>query len=132
MSSEEKSQDPRSAKVLVVDDDPEILKMLKMRLSNSGYDVSTAADGQQAVDRAREVQPHLVVLDVMMPKMNGWEVARALRQEEGTKNVKIIMLTAIGPHVNEMTSPLYGADAHLDKPFDFKTLEATIAELLVS
>lgn len=132
MSTAEESQDPRSAKVLVVDDDPEILKMLTMRLSKSGYQVTQAADGQEAVDTAKATLPDLVVLDVMMPKLNGWEVARALRQEEATKHVKIIMLTAIGPHVNEMTSPLYGADAHLDKPFDFKTLEATITELLNS
>lgn len=131
MSTAEDAQDQRS-RVLVVDDDPEILKMLAMRLSNSGYDVATAADGEEAIERAKQTNPHLVVLDVMMPKMNGWEVARALRQEELTKHVKIIMLTAIGPHVNEMTSPLYGANAHLDKPFDFKELEASIAELLSS
>ena len=128
MSNEEDSR----SRVLVVDDDPEILKMLAMRLSNAGYDVSTAADGEEAVEVAKQTEPHLVVLDVMMPKMNGWEVARALRQEEITKDVKIIMLTAIGPYVNEMTSPLYGANAHLDKPFDFKELEACITQLLES
>lgn len=131
MSTAEDSQDQRT-RVLVVDDDPDILQMLEMRLSNSGYDVATAADGEEALTRAKQTNPHLVVLDVMMPKMNGWEVARALRQEEATKDVKIIMLTAIGPHVNEMTSPLYGANAHLDKPFDFKKLEASISELLKS
>lgn len=131
MSTVEDSQDQRT-RVLVVDDDPDILQMLAMRLSNSGYDVATAADGEEAIERALQTNPHLVVLDVMMPKMNGWEVARALRQKEITKDVKIIMLTAIGPHVNEMTSPLYGANAHLDKPFDFKKLEASISELLQS
>lgn len=131
MSTAETSSDKRDTRILVVDDDPEILNMLEMRLSNCGYDVTTAIDGEDAIEKATSgAIPHVIVLDVMMPKMNGWEVARALRQEESTKNVKIIMLTAIGPHVNEMTSPLYGANAHLDKPFDFKELEANIKQLL--
>lgn len=104
--------------------------MLTMRLTKSGYQVVTASDGQEAIEKVQSESPDLVVLDVMMPKLNGWEVARALRQEEATRSVKIIMLTAIGPHVNEMTSPLYGADAHIDKPFEFRELEARIQRLL--
>jgi DNA-binding response OmpR family regulator len=119
-----------SATVLVVDDDPAIVGMLETRLSSTGYRVLTAADGEEALQQARDNRPAVVVLDVMMPKMNGWEVARALRQDQDTKDVKIVMLTAIGPQVNEMTSPLYGADAHIDKPFEFKELEAIISDLL--
>ncbi len=130
MSTADTSSNKRDTRLLVVDDDPEILSMLAMRLAKSGYEVTTAVDGEDAVKKATSSVPDIIVLDVMMPKMNGWEVARALRQEEATKNVKIIMLTAIGPHVNEMTSPLYGANAHLDKPFDFKELEANIKQLL--
>ncbi len=118
------------ATILVVDDDPEILGMLSARLGATGYKIITAADGEAAVTRAEAENPDLVVLDVMMPKMNGWEVARALRQKETTRGIKIVMLTAIGAQVNEMTSPLYGADAHIDKPFEFKALEAVIAQLL--
>lgn len=127
------SNDPSSgapATVLVVDDDPEILNMLNVRLSNSGYRVVTATDGDAALKTAEDEQPDLVVLDVMMPMKTGWEVARELRQNEATKDVKIIMLTAIGPQMNEMTAPLYGADKHIDKPFDFKKLEQAIEELL--
>lgn len=116
--------------ILVVDDDPEILNMLNVRLSNSGYHVITATDGELALEKAENEQPAIVVLDVMMPKKTGWEVARALRQNEATKDIKIVMLTAIGPQMNEMTAPLYGADAYIDKPFDFKKLETAIAELL--
>lgn len=116
--------------ILVVDDDPEILNMVEMRLTKTGYRVATAADGEDAVVKAQELMPDVVVLDVMMPKMNGWEVARALRQKASTQHIKILILTAIGPHVNEMTSPLYGADEHLDKPFDFRELEARISRLL--
>ena len=66
----------------------------------------------------------------MMPEMSGWEVARALRQNPETETIKIVMLTAIGTAMNEMTSPLYGADAYLDKPFELKELERTIGKLL--
>ena len=117
-------------KILVVDDDPEILGMLDIRLGKRGYHVISAADGEQALEQARKEKPSLVVLDVMMPRMNGWEVARALRQDPATHNIKIVMLTAIGAQMNEMTSPLYGVDAYLDKPFQFAELEKKIDELL--
>ena len=116
--------------ILVVDDDPEILGMLDIRLGKRGYHVISAADGEQALEQASKEKPSLVVLDVMMPRMNGWEVARALRQDPATHGIKIVMLTAIGAQMNEMTSPLYGVDAYLDKPFQFAELEKTIDELL--
>jgi DNA-binding response OmpR family regulator len=116
--------------ILVVDDDPEILGMLDIRLGKRGYHVISAADGEQALEQASKEKPSLVVLDVMMPRMNGWEVARALRQDPATQGIKIVMLTAIGAQMNEMTSPLYGVDAYLDKPFQFAELEKTIDELL--
>lgn len=117
-------------KILVVDDDPEILGMLDIRLGKRGYHVIGAADGEQALEQARKENPALVVLDVMMPRMNGWEVARALRQDPATQAIKIIMLTAIGAQMNEMTSPLYGVDAYLDKPFQFAELEKHIDALI--
>ncbi len=118
------------ATILVADDDPSILAMLRARLGAIGYRVVTAADGDAALEVARRERPQLVVLDVMMPSMTGWEVARELRADPVTRPVKIIMLTAIGPDMNEMTSPLYGADAYLDKPFEFTALEAEIARQL--
>src|SRR5688572_13070024 len=105
--------------ILVADDDPEILGMLSLRLQKRGYKVVEAADGDMALEAARTKKPDLIVLDVMMPGKNGWEVARVLRQEEATKELGIVMLTAIGEKMNEMTSPLYGADAFIDKPFEF-------------
>ncbi len=116
--------------ILVVDDDPEILTMLQLRLEKTGYKVLTASDGKEALISAKRNRPDLMILDVMMPSKNGWEVARALKQDPVTDGIKVVMLTAIGEQVNEITSPLYGADAHLDKPFDFKVLEATLAKLL--
>jgi DNA-binding response OmpR family regulator len=116
--------------ILVVDDDPEIVTMLATRFESRGYTVFTSSDGKDALAEARRRRPDLIILDVMMPGKNGWEVARGLKQDPVTQAIKIVMLTAIGEHVNELTSPLYGADAHFDKPFDFGALEAKVASLL--
>lgn len=116
--------------ILVADDDPEILSMLSLRLGKRGYDVVEAQDGVQALREARARRPDLIVLDVMMPGKNGWEVARELRQDPATRDVGIVVLTAIGETMNEITSPLYGADAYVDKPFNFDELERKIGETL--
>ena len=116
--------------ILVADDDPQILTMLGIRLSKRGYQVLEAADGLQCLSKARQHKPDVVLLDVMMPGKNGWEVAKELRSDETLRHVGIVMLTAIGERVNEMTSPLYGADAYVDKPFDFDDLEKKIKKVL--
>lgn len=116
--------------MLVVDDDPEIVTMVSFRLKKRGYRIVTAIDGIEALEVARRERPALMILDVMMPGKTGWEVARALKQDPVTEAIKIVMLTAIGESVNSITSPLYGADAYIDKPFDFTVLEKTVARLL--
>jgi DNA-binding response OmpR family regulator len=116
--------------ILIADDDPEILTLLGIRLSKKGYVVIEAQDGNIAIDRAKKDKPDLVLLDVMMPGKNGWEVAKALRDDPSLGNLGIVMLTAIGERVNEMTSPLYGADDFVDKPFDFAELEKKIRAVL--
>lgn len=118
--------------VLVADDDPEILSLLCIRLKRAGYKVLEATDGEETLEAVREHFPDLVVLDVMMPGKNGWEVARELRHDARFKNIGIVMLTAIGEKINEMTSPLYGADEYVDKPFEFADLEAKIKSVLAS
>jgi DNA-binding response OmpR family regulator len=120
----------RPATILVVDDTPEILALVETRLRRRGFEVQTAADGEAALAAARARPPDLVVLDIMMPKRNGWEVARALKRDPATQATKIVVLTAIGEQINQITSPLYGADAYLDKPFDFDDLERIIDDLL--
>jgi DNA-binding response OmpR family regulator len=95
-----------------------------------GYEVIEAVDGEQTLEKIRDHFPDLVVLDVMMPGKNGWEVAKEMRHDVRYKNIGIIMLTAIGEKINEMTSPLYGADAFIDKPFEFADLEAKINVVL--
>jgi two-component system alkaline phosphatase synthesis response regulator PhoP len=119
------------ASILVVDDDPEIVTMLSTRLGKRGYQVTTAADGQKALELAKAQKFDVVLLDVMMPGKSGWEVARALKQDPETQDTKIVMVSAIGEKTNEITAPIYGADAHVDKPFEFEHLERVIARLLL-
>ena len=121
-----------SANILVVDDDPEIVTMLSTRLTKRGYKVFTASDGHKAIEIAKRELPDVVLLDVMMPGTSGWEVARAIKQDPATAAVKIVMVSAIGEKTNEITAPIYGADAHVDKPFEFEQLERVIAKLLVA
>jgi two-component system alkaline phosphatase synthesis response regulator PhoP len=119
------------ASILVVDDDPEIVTMLSTRLGKRGYQVTTAADGHKALELAKAQKFDVVLLDVMMPGKSGWEVARALKQDPQTQDTKIVMVSAIGEKTNEITAPIYGADAHVDKPFEFEHLERVIARLLL-
>jgi CheY-like chemotaxis protein len=104
--------------------------MLASHLRSSGYSVLEASDGDQAWELAHEHLPHLVILDVMMPGMSGWEVCRKIREAVSLAHTGVIMLTGIGESLNEMTSPLYGADAYVDKPFEFAILDTRIKETL--
>jgi CheY-like chemotaxis protein len=116
--------------VLVADDEPSTLAMLASHLRAKGYSVLEASDGDQAWELAHEHLPHLVVLDVMMPGMSGWEVCRKIREAVSLAHTGVVMLTGIGENLNEMTSPLYGADAHVDKPFEFTDLDRKLRETL--
>lgn len=116
--------------VLVADDDLEILKLIVRILRGKGVNVLEATDGEEALAMAKKHHPDLMILDVMMPGRTGWEVCRAVREDADLKNVKVLMLTGIGERLNEMTSPLYGADSYLDKPFDFGELDGVINTLL--
>jgi DNA-binding response OmpR family regulator len=120
----------RKPVILVADDDPEILSLLSIRLNRAGYKVLEAVDGDETLQRVHESYPDVIILDVMMPGKNGWEVAKELRHDIRFKDIGIIMLTAIGEKINEMTSPLYGADSYVDKPFEFADLEAKIKAVL--
>ena len=119
----------KATRVLLADDDIELTRLLRKGLEKDGYDVIVAYDGQEALSVMRDKRPQIVVLDVMMPVMNGWEVCKELRADEELKDTKVIMLTGIGPNLNEMTSPLYGADDYLDKPVDLTELRKRVASL---
>ena len=116
--------------VLIADDDLEILGLTRALLRQRGFDVIEASDGDEAMRQLLENRPDLVILDVMMPGQSGWEVCRSIRESESLKNTGVIMLTGVGERMNEMTSPLYGADGHLDKPFDFNALDELITRVL--
>lgn len=116
--------------VLVADDEPSTLALVSSHLRSKGYKVLEAVDGDQAWELAHEHLPHVVVLDVMMPGMSGWEVCRKIREAVSLAHTGVVMLTGIGENLNEMTSPLYGADAYLDKPFEFSELDRKIKETL--
>ncbi len=116
--------------VLVADDEPSTRAMVARHLRSIGYKVIEAVDGDEAISLALEHLPDVVVLDVRMPGMSVWEVWRRIRETVSLAHTGVVMLTGIGESLNEITSPLYGADAHLDKPFEFSVLDATIAETL--
>jgi DNA-binding response OmpR family regulator len=117
-------------KILIADDDLEIQKMVEAALKPIGADLVFADDGEQAVEKLLVEKPNLVILDVMMPKLSGWEVAKYIRGRDDLKDMKILILTAIGEKVSDATSPLAGADDHLDKPFTFEELADRVRALL--
>ncbi len=128
--SEDRAQDPAAGTILVADDDPEVLTLVARRMARLGRRVLEAGDGEEALRIALEEKPDLIVLDVMMPGRSGWEVCRAVREAPELEHTGVLMLTGIGERLNEMTSPLYGADDYLDKPFDLGELEAKARKVL--
>ena len=106
------------ATVLVVDDDPVILKLLEVNFEMEGFQVVRAADGAEGLERAREVLPDIVVLDVMMPRMTGYEVAKALREDDGTAHIPIIFVTARAQSSDVERGMELGVDDYITKPFD--------------
>ena len=116
--------------VVVADDDVEILTLVARAVRRMDVTVFEASDGEEALKLIKKERPVMVVLDVMMPGMSGWEVCRAIRDDQDIAETGVLMLTGIGERLNEMTSPLYGADDHLDKPFDFDELDERVAALL--
>ena len=109
--------------ILVVDDEASIRRILETRLSMIGYQVVTASDGEEAIEAFHRVLPDLVVLDVMMPKLDGYGVCQELRKES---DVPIVMLTALGDVADRITGLELGADDYVVKPFSPKELEARI------
>ena len=116
-----------SPKVLVVEDEPALVDALEYTLTHQGYDVFIATDGFQALDIARQEQPDLVVLDIMLPGLDGLEVCRLLRQK---MNMPIIMLTARSDEVDKVVGLEVGADDYLTKPFSMRELIARIKAML--
>ncbi|MBK9266253.1 MAG: response regulator [Polyangiaceae bacterium] len=120
--------------VVVADDEPAMLSLVSSHLKRLGFAVHEAPDGAAAWQLVQTHLPDLVMLDVMMPEMSGWEVARAVKAKGAAggalEHTPVLMLTGIGERLNAMNSPLFAADAWLDKPFEFSMLDEKIAEVL--
>lgn len=110
-------------KLLIVEDEPTLLDLLKYNLQGQGYEVFTASDGVQALSTARAEKPDLVILDVMLPGLDGFEICRILRQE---MSVPILMLTAKDEEVDKIVGLEVGADDYLTKPFSMRELQARV------
>lgn len=106
----------RPRKVLIADDEPDILEILKYNLSNEGYEVFTARDGDEAIEKARRHQPELIVLDVMMPRKTGVEVCQILRTQPAFRETLIMFLTALNDEATQVKGLETGADDYLSKP----------------
>ncbi len=109
--------DNSKRKILIVDDERYILHILDFSLGAEGYEVITAGDGEQAVERTRSDRPDLIVMDIMMPKMDGFEACKAIKADPDTQSIPVIMLTAKGREIDKKRGLDAGADEYLTKPF---------------
>ena len=130
------SPDPRTVNtaakplVLVADDDPDILSLVALRLERAGYEIARAADGEEALRVAVERRPALAVLDVTMPKLTGHDVTRAIRGDDRTRSMRVILLTARAQEGDVERGMQAGADAYVKKPFSPHDLRQRVDALL--
>ena len=117
-------------KILVVDDEIYIVHILDFSLGMEGYEVLTALDGEQAVEKARAERPDLIVLDIMMPKLDGYETCKILKAGDDTKNIPVILLSAKGRNVDQKIGFEVGADDYITKPFSPRKLVERINAIL--
>ena len=117
-------------RILVVDDEIYIVHILDFSLGMEGYEVVTALDGEQALDKARSEKPDLIVLDIMMPKLDGYETCKRLKADAETKDVPVILLSAKGRNVDQKVGFEVGADDYITKPFSPRKLVERINAIL--
>ena len=122
----------KKIRLLLVDDEPDLVQMVSVRLKAAGYEVSTAYDGQEALEKVRESQPDLMILDLMLPKLDGYKVCRLLNFDERTRAIPILIFTARAQVEDVTLATECGADAYLTKPFEAKMLLAKLQELLAA
>ena len=116
--------------ILVIDDEPYILRALSYLLAREGYKVETASNGEEGLQRVRELRPPLVFLDIMMPRMNGYEVCEQIKQDPALANTYVIMLSAKGQQVDRERGLLGGADEYMTKPFSPREVAEHVQGLL--
>lgn len=121
---------PADILILVADDDEDILNLVSFRLRQVGYEVVSASNGSEAIERALERRPDLCIFDIQMPEMNGYEAIAALRANEQTRDTPVIMLTASVEEKDVARGFEIGADDYMRKPFNPRELQARVATLL--
>ena len=117
-------------RILIADDEPNIVISLEFLMQRNGYEVMAAPDGEQAVRLLREFKPDLILLDIMLPLRNGFEVCQRIRENPEWKHTKVIMLTAKGREVEVAKGLALGADLYITKPFATRELLASVRQLL--
>jgi two-component system phosphate regulon response regulator PhoB len=117
-------------KILVVDDEPDAVELIDFNLKAAGFEVLTAEDGQTALNKARAAQPNLILLDLMLPKVDGLEVCKRLRQDPNTSAIPIIMLTAKTGEIDRVLGLELGADDYVTKPFSTRELVLRVKNLI--
>jgi DNA-binding response OmpR family regulator len=117
------------ARILVVDDDPVILRLIEVNLDLEGFDVETADRGEDAIAKARNNSPDLIILDLMMPEMNGWELAERLQKDQKTHGIPLVFLSARTQDEDRRRGEELGVAGYVTKPFDPSDLVATIRKL---
>ncbi len=120
------------ARVLVVDDEADLVRILQFGLQAIGYQVETASDGQEALKKAREAKPDIILLDLMLPKLDGYKVCRLLKFDERYKNIPIIILSARTQEGDQLLAMEMGANRFITKPYDFSEVLSHIETLLKS
>lgn len=118
------------ARVLVVEDDDVIRELIRLNLELEGFEVFTAVDGQDCLDRIGYIDPHVVTLDVMMPRLDGWTTAERLRAQERTRTLPIVLVTARTQEEDVRRGERIGVDAYVTKPFDPDALIDVVRALL--
>ena len=121
---------PREIKILLVDDEPDIIEILSFNLKQEGYNVFSASNGKQAIDKARKIKPHLIIMDVMMPVMNGIESCELIREDKTINDVVIMFLTARGEDFSQLAAFDAGADDYVTKPVKPKIFISKVKAML--
>ena len=124
------TSDDQMKKILIVDDEPTTVFLLKVRLAQSDYDIMVAEDGEQGYLKAKNERPDLIILDVMLPSMGGFEICTKIKKDETLCKIPIIILSARCGDIDQRIGAECGSDAYFGKPCDVKTLLKMIADLL--
>jgi CheY-like chemotaxis protein len=122
--------DELKKQILVVDDEPDIVRLVEISLKLCNYEVRTAGNGKEALEKLKVERPHLILLDIMMPEMSGYEVCQAIRKDPALKNIPVVMLTAKGQKGDVEKGLEAGADDYIIKPFDPYELGEQVSRFL--